>query len=372
MTFGARALIRLGALEHNFERIRAAANGANIIAVVKANAYGHGLTTIALSLPLADCFAVARLSEADALADAGVEKPILLLQGVIDAEERDQALRRGFQLVVYSEWQIRLLEQAQFGSTIVWLKLDSGMHRLGFDPSSAGELVARLNRCRAVDEVRLMTHLANADDREDKTTERQVEVFRELSKGFDGHISIANSPGLLGWPDTVTAGHPVSKSWVRAGICLYGVSPFPGTCGAEIGLQPVMEFSCRLIDVRPVQAAEPIGYGGTWHAPAEGTVLGVISAGYGDGYSRFLGSGTPVLVDGRRVYVAGRISMDMATVDLGRGATDEIGAGVTLWGEDLPVEEVAAHAGTVPYQLLAGVTNRERRVILDRTGCIRP
>lgn len=363
MTFGARASISLGALSHNYNRLCDLACGANIMAVVKANAYGHGLTTIAQSLPQAGSFAVARISEAVALVESGIRQPIVLLQGALDVEERDEALRRKFQLVVHNERQIRLLEEATSGSTTVWLKLDSGMHRLGFDSAVAKKSLTRLGRCRAVDEVRLMTHLANADDRQDEVTKRQIDVFRQLSDDFGGQLSVANSPGLLAWPEAVTAGQEASKSWVRAGLCLYGVSPFANTRGADFGLRPVMHFSCRLIDVKPVSANAPVGYGGAWTAPSGGTVLGVISAGYGDGYSRFLPSGAPVMVNGRRVRLAGRISMDMATVDLGPNAVDEVGDAVTLWGDELPVEEIAAHAGTIPYQLLSGVTHRERCVV---------
>ena len=364
MSFGARALIRLGALRHNFQRIRDTASGAKVMAVVKANAYGHGLTTVAKGLPHADSFAVARHPEAVALADSGIEQPIVLLEGVIDADELRDALRRGFELVVHCERQIELLEEAGAGSAVVWLKLDTGMHRLGFDPGSIAALMRRLQNCRAVGEIRFMSHLANADDRTDDTTDRQIDLFRRILTGFEGHVSIANSPGLLAWPRAITAGHDVSRSWVRAGICLYGISPFAGSCGGDFGLEPVMEFSSRLIAVKELKAGERVGYGGSWQAAAD-TVLGVVSVGYGDGYSRFLPSGTPLLVDGRRVTLAGRISMDMATVDLGCGAADKVGAPVTLWGPGLPVEEVAAHAGTIAYQLLCGVTHREQSEISD-------
>jgi alanine racemase len=358
VSFGARAHICLGALKHNFQRIRAAAKGAKVMAIVKANAYGHGLATVAMNLPDADSFAVARYSEAIALADAGITKPIVLLQGVIDADELEDALRRRFELVVHCDRQIELLREAAVGSATVWLKLDTGMRRLGFDPASVEVLLARLHGCAAVGEIRLMTHLANADDRADDTTDRQLDDFRQILKRFNGHISIANSPALLGWPEAITAGHDASRSWVRAGICLYGISPFANSSGSDFDLRPVMQFLSRLIAVKRLRAGESVGYGGTWQAP-EDTRLGIISAGYGDGYSRFLPSGTPVLVNGRRTRLAGRISMDMAAVDLGCDATDEVGAPVTLWGEGLPVEEVAAYAGTIPYQLLCGVTNRE-------------
>lgn len=364
MSFGARALIRLGALKNNFERIREAANGAKVMAVVKANAYGHGLQTVVGNLAQADSFAVARYSEALELDNAGTGKPIVLLKGILDSEELSHALHRGFELVVHCARQVELLERAVAGNATVWLKLDTGMRRLGFEPEQARELIVRLNNCRSVGEVRLMTHLANADDRQDDATSRQVDAFRTILRRFDGAFSIANSAGLLGWPATIAAGHDISRSWIRPGLCLYGVSPFPDSSGGDFGLSPVMEFSSRLIGVKALRTGEAVGYGGTWKAPAP-TTLGIVSAGYGDGYTRFLPSGTPVLVDGRRVALAGRVSMDLAAVDLGADATDEIGAPVTLWGEGLPVEEVAACAGTIPYQLLCGLTHREPKEILE-------
>jgi alanine racemase len=364
VSFGARALIRLGALRNNFERIREAANGAKVMAVVKANAYGHGLRTVVRNLPDADSFGVARYSEALELHDAGTARPIVLLKGILDAEELSDALQRGFEMVVHCIRQVELLERASTGNATVWLKLDTGMHRLGFEPERAEDLIARLKDCRSVGEVRVMTHLANADDKEDDATPRQVAAFRSILRRFDGVFSIANSAGLLGWPETIAAGHDISRSWVRPGLCLYGVSPFPDTAGSDFGLRPVMEFSSKLIGVKALRAGQAVGYGGTWKAPAA-TTLGIMSVGYGDGYTRFLPSGTPVLVDGRRVALAGRISMDMAAVDLGAGATDEVGAPVTLWGEGLPVEEVAAQGATIPYQLLCGLTHREAKEILE-------
>jgi alanine racemase len=364
VSFGARALIRLGALRHNFERIRDAADGAKVMAVIKANAYGHGLQTVAANLPDADSFAVARYSEAVELDDAGIGKPIVLLKGILDSEELTGALKRRFEMVVHCARQVELLEQATSGDATVWLKLDTGMHRLGFGPDAADALIARLSNCRSVREVRLMTHLASADDLQDDATSRQLAAFLPIMRRFHGEISIANSAGILSWPETISAGHDISLAWVRDGLCLYGVSPFPDRNGGDFGLRPVMEFSSKLIGVKPLRAGEAVGYGGTWKAPAA-TMLGIVSAGYGDGYTRFLPSGTPVLVDGRRVTLAGRVSMDMAAVDLGTDATDDVGAPVVLWGEGLPVEEVAAHGGTIPYQLLCGVTHRERSETLD-------
>lgn len=365
MTCGARALIHLDALKSNFDRIRKAANGSRILAVVKADAYGHGLTTVATNLPDADGFAVARIDEALQLHDVGVRKPIMLLEGVTDAEEMQSALQWEFQPVVHCERQVELLEEASAGRTTVWLKIDTGMHRLGVEPRQVAALIERLSACHSVLEVRLMTHLATADNPADAMTSRQLAAFRDALGRFQGDLSVAHSPAIFGWPDSIAACLGSRRSWIRAGICLYGISPFIDGRGGDLGLRPVMEFVTSLIAVKPIRAGDRVGYGGTWEA-SEDTMLGIFGAGYGDGYSRFIPSGAPVLVNGRRARLAGRISMDMAAIDLGPGATDEVGAPVTLWGEGLPVEEVAASAGTIPYQLVCGVTSRVRRVPVNR------
>lgn len=361
VTCGARALIRLDALRSNFNQIREAAKGARILAVVKADAYGHGLATVAGHLPDADGFAVARIDEAMQLHAAGVRRPIVLLEGVTDAEEMQSALQRNFEPVVHCEHQVELLEQASSGSANVWLKIDTGMRRLGVEPERAAVLIERLGACRSVSSIRLMTHLATADDLADAMTTRQLGAFRASLGGFDGEISVANSPAIFGWSEAIALGFEPQKTWLRAGICLYGISPFADRCGSDLGLRPVMELATGLIAVKPIRAGDRVGYGATWQA-VEDTVLGIFAAGYGDGYSRFIPSGTPVLVNGRRVPLAGRVSMDMAAVDLGPGAKDRIGAPVTLWGEGLPVEEIAACAGTIPYQLVCGVTSRTPRL----------
>jgi alanine racemase len=350
------ARIRVDALQNNYQRLRAAAGGASCIAVIKGNAYGHGLLTVAGALPDADGFAVARLADALALSEAGIRQPIVLLGGVYDASELAVAVDNGFEVVVHCRPQLELLEAAAPGRAVVWLEVDTGMHRLGLDPEECAAALRRLRKCNAVGELRLMTHLACADDRHDPRTDQQVARFRSLLDSFDGAISVANSPGLLAWPDSVCAGVDPGRSSVRCGIALYGISPFAGTTGADFGLRPVMHFEAGLIGVKSVRAGDCVGYGATWTARRD-TVIGIIAAGYGDGYTRFLPSGTPVLVNGRRAELAGRVSMDLAAVDLGPDGTDRIGDRVTLWGDGLPVEEVAESAGTIPYTLVCGVKN---------------
>jgi alanine racemase len=358
VSFGARAVIRLAAIRNNLAIIRNLTGAARIVAVIKANAYGHGLVAVARQLPTADSFAVARLSEAVRLREAGIEQPVILLEGAFTPRELDESLARKLELVVHCEAQLAMLEARQRGDAVVWLKVDTGMHRLGFEAREVARLQARLARCPAVREVRLMTHLANADDRGDERTKLQIDRFAALLDSFDGDFSIANSAGILGWPEAISGTAEASRSWVRAGIALYGVSPFRGTVGAEFGLQAAMNLEARIIAVKAIGKGVAVGYGGYWRAPRD-TVLGIVSAGYGDGYSRFLPSGTPVLVNGREAALAGRISMDTAAIDLGPDSKDAVGDSITLWGEALPVEKVAACAGTIPYTLLAGVMHRD-------------
>ena len=362
MTFGARAVIRLGALKHNLKVIREMAPGTRVMAVIKANAYGHGMLEVAKALADADSFAVARTSEARALREADIDSPIVILEGVFTGEELDMAIDAGFEIVVHCIEQFELLEQLESGQLTVWLKFDTGMNRLGFRVSEAEVLINRARECGAIGELRLMSHLANANDRQDDKTADQLSLFQSIADGFDGDVSIANSPGLFGWPESIPK--PSGDIWIRPGISLYGISPFDGTSGVDLGLRPVMQLESRLISVKTINAGDPVGYGGTWAAEQD-SLIGVVAAGYGDGYSHFLPSGTPVLVNNRRVPLAGGVSMDMIAIDLGPGASDKVGDPVLLWGDGLPVEEIARYAGTIPYQLVCGVLNREPRMVVD-------
>ena len=366
MSFGARALIRLGALNHNLNVIKQRAPGASIMAVVKANAYGHGLTVVAGALHSADSLAVARLPEAFSLREAGISSPLVLLSGVYSSVELVTACNMGCELVVHNNDQLELLEAESGLNATVWLKIDTGMRRLGFPVEQAGEVIERLRRCEAVSELRLMTHLANADDESDPKTSRQLDRFSTIARNFEGDVSISNSGGIFGWPESVKPPYAsaAGRVWIRPGIAMYGVSPFADKTGVELGLQAVMQFESRLIDIKPVRRGESVGYGGHWVAERD-SVLGIVSAGYGDGYTRYLPSGTPVLINGRQVPIAGAVSMDMTAVDLGSGSQDKVGDSVVLWGDDLPVEHIAKHANTVPYQLVCGIMNREQSTIVD-------
>ena len=361
MSFGARALIRLGALGHNLNLIRSAAPGAKVMAVIKANAYGHGMEAVALQLADVDAFAVARLPEALRLRAAGIDKTIVLLSGVMSNDELLQSADQGFEIVVHCHEQIKLLSAYRGTPATVWLKFDTGMNRLGFQPHAAAELMATLSANESVAELRLMTHLASADGQSEATTQTQVNLFRDVTNGFAGAVSVANSPAMLGWPDVANAASVLGFTgdhWIRPGIALFGISPFADRSAVDLGLKAVMQFEARLISKKPLLAGSCVGYKGRYTNDTDST-LGIISAGYGDGYSRHFRDATPVLINGRRVPLIGNVSMDMIAVDLGPDAQDAVGDIATLWGDGLPVEEVAPWADAIPYELVCGVTNRE-------------
>jgi alanine racemase len=367
VSVGARVLIRLGAIRHNFQLIKERARDARIMAVIKANGYGHGMLQVTQCLDDVDCLAIARLTEAEQLRAAGIETPIALLTGVLSEEDLPRALELDLQLAVHTAAQIDWLDNYGKANATIWLKIDTGMNRLGFRPHEATEMIARVQQCAAVSELKLMTHFASADDVEDRTTASQIARFSEIADAFDGDISIANSAAIFAWQDELDAiarNRGDGRLWVRPGLALYGISPFPDKCGADLGLSPAMRFESRLVAVKPLRKGEGVGYGGTWHSGRD-TMLGIVAAGYGDGYTRFIPAGSPIIVNGRRVKIAGLVSMDLTAVDLGPEANDQPGDPVLLWGDELPVEEVAIHAGTIPYQLVCGVSHRESCVFED-------
>lgn len=352
MTRAARATVDTAALQHNLRVARRLAPRARVMAVIKANAYGHGLVGTARALRDADALAVARIEEAVALREAGLEQRIVLLEGAFEASQLPLAASLGLELVVHSPEQLAMVEGAQLPRPVqVWLKLDTGMNRLGFPPGAARAGALRLAACPMVaPPVRLMTHLACADERDAPVTARQLALFKEALGDLPGERSVANSAGLL-WREDSHA------DWVRPGILLYGVSPFADQSGADHGLRPAMQLLSTIIALRTVHRGERVGYGGVWTARDDARIA-IAAIGYGDGYPRALGSGTPVLVRGRRAPLAGRISMDMIAVDVTLVPDARVGDEVTLWGPGLPVEELARIAGTIPYELLCGVTQR--------------
>jgi alanine racemase len=334
------------------------------MAVIKANAYGHGLLPVANCLGNADCLAVARLSEAVALRSAGIDRPIVLLGGVFSETDLGRAVELELQLGVHNELQVEWLERCGQAATMIWLKIDTGMNRLGFRPHEVPHLIDRLRSCAAVAGLGLVTHFASADDLHADTTTAQITQFKKIVDGFDGDISIANSAAILDWGkdlEVFAKQRSNGRFWVRPGLALYGISPFADRCGADLGLQAAMRFESQLVAVKALGKGEAVGYGGTWKSDRD-TVLGIAAVGYGDGYSRFIPSGTPLIVNDRRVQTAGLVSMDLTEIDLGPGATDRVGDPVLLWGDELPVEEVAKHAATIPYQLVCGISDRVERV----------
>jgi len=359
MSRAAHAVIDLDALRHNLQRARAADPEARQFLVIKADAYGHGLLPVAQALNDADGFAVASLEEALVLREAGIHQPVLLLEGFFHPDELAKIQQYRLDIVVHHAAQLDALESLVRQQDIVkpvnvWLKVNTGMHRLGFAMASVSAAWARLSTCDAVNQPpRLMTHLACADDFHSTRTQQQIDAFNRVLPGVQAERSIANSAGILGWLGS-------RADIARPGILLYGVSPFLNETGAERRLRPVMTLRSELIAINVCQAGDAVGYGGHWVCP-ESMSVGVVGIGYGDGYPRHAPTGTPVLVNGVEVPLVGRVSMDMICVDL-RGLPDaQIGDEVVLWGEGLPAETVARAAGTIAYELFCSVTARVPR-----------
>ncbi len=348
------AEINLKALVHNVNVIRGMVPESKIVAVVKANAYGHGLYTVADTLKdQVDAFAVARIDEALSLRQRGIKKPIILLEGFF--EQADVPLIAQYDLLtaVHDLEQVEAIEKAQVEKPIgCWMKIDVGMHRLGASPDEISEMKSRLESCPNVKQpLGLISHLSVADTPEFFDYNReQIDYFLEVAKDFKGDLCLANSAGILFWPKSHT-------KWVRPGVILYGISPFADRVGSDFQLEPVMTLRSSLIAIRKIKKGAKVGYGAAWTAPCD-TTLGIVSTGYGDGYPRTAPNGTPVWVNGRIVPSVGHVCMDMMFVDLGPNAQDKIGDKVVLWGKEVPVEKVAALCGTIPYELVCHIMPR--------------
>ncbi|RJX76469.1 alanine racemase [Pseudomonas sp. LS-2] len=344
----ARALIDLSALRHNYQLAREAA-GAKALAVIKADAYGHGAVRVAQALETeADGFAVACIEEALELRQAGIKAPVLLLEGFFEADELPLIVEHDFWCVVHSLWQLDAIEQASVSKPLnIWLKMDSGMHRVGIHPTDFQSAYQRLQASAKVANVVLMSHFARADELDSSRTEEQLAIFQSAREGLGTQISLRNSPGVMGWPN-------VPSDWVRPGIMLYGATPFDQPQSVADRLQAVMTLESKVICVRELPAGEPVGYGGAF-VTDRNMRIGVVAMGYADGYPRQAPTGTPVMVDGRPSRLLGRVSMDMLCVDL----TDVPGAGlgsrVELWGKNVLASDVAASAGTIPYQIFCNL-----------------
>lgn len=351
----ATAVIDLKALANNYQEIKNCAPQSKVLAVLKANAYGHGLQRIAKALPQADAFGVARIGEAVLLREAGIKQPIVLLEGFFSTSELLLIAEHKLETVIHNDFQLNAITKYKLETPLkVWLKIDTGMHRLGINPNEFEHFFDTLTASKNVQRsIVLMSHLGCADDTGNNITRIQAELFNQISVNDSVERSLANSAGICSWPDT-------HYDWVRPGLMLYGVSsmlPSNVQTKESYNISPVMTLKSSLISVRKIGAGEPVGYGGTW-ASSQTTTIGVIAIGYGDGYPRHAINGTPVFINGRIVPLIGRVSMDMITVDLGELSTDEVGDEVVLWGADLPVEKVAEYATTIPYELLCNISRR--------------
>jgi len=348
-----RAYIDGDAARHNLQRVRAMAGQSSVMAVVKANGYGHGVERMAHALNAADAFAVASIDEALELRRAGIEHPIILLEGVFTHEEFSVVAQENLGVVLHSWQQLEMLEIAHLSASIViWLKVDTGMHRLGFSPDEVLDVWSRLHVLSdRIASVRLMTHFAAADESDSVLTELQMTRFHAVRQSLPSTLltSLANSAAIVHYPQA-------HGDWIRPGIMLYGVSPC-ALSAATLGLRPVMTLVSRVIAVKTVSAGECIGYGGRWCVPVD-TRIAIVAAGYGDGYPRHAPSGTQVLINGQSAPLVGRVSMDMITIDISALSDVQVDDPVILWGERLPVEQLAQQAGTIAYELLCGVTKR--------------
>ncbi|HEX6833847.1 MAG TPA: alanine racemase [Rudaea sp.] len=346
------ATIHLGALRRNLVRVRERANGAKVMAVVKADGYGHGLERVARALSDADAFGVAAIGDGLRLRAAGIRNRIVVLSGPDEAADLAEFRRLALDAVIHHESQLAWLQADRDARPLrVWLKIDTGMHRLGFAPERVPEVHARLRALANVDpDIVLMTHFAASDEFDSAMTPDQIARFDAAVATLPGARSLANSAAVLGWP-------AARGDWVRAGGLLYGLSVVEGKSGADLGFEPAMTLSSKLIAVNTVRRGERIGYAASWECP-EDMRVGVAAIGYGDGYPRSARAGTPVLIGGARAAIAGRVSMDLVTIDLRGVPGANVGDRVVLWGGGLPIEEIAAHAGTISYDLTCGMTKR--------------
>ncbi|KZN14945.1 alanine racemase [Marinomonas sp. TW1] len=348
------ASIDLDAILYNYQFAKKLQPSCKAFAVVKSNAYGHGAVPVAQHLDKeVDAFAVAAIEEAIELRDAGIESPIMLLEGVFEPLEWQLCEQHGFWSALENEQQLAGLLESQSKIGKVFVKLDSGMHRLGVDKAEANNLVVQLRQSGLVDDVLLMTHFSCADDLSDLTTMEQLAYFESARRDIgDIEASVANSAAIMKW--SVPEG-----GWIRPGIMLYGISPFAGVAGVQLGLKPAMTLSSKIISVRHLQKGDQVGYGRTYQAE-QAHQLATIAVGYGDGYPRVTENGAPVRIAGEAGYLAGRVSMDMITVRLPDDSdmVMELGQEVVLWGGDVPVEEVADYAGTIGYEVVTRMTSR--------------
>lgn len=352
--------IDLAAIKHNLQQVKTFAPTSKVIAMVKANAYGHGAAEVSLAIAeQVDMFGVCCLEEALQLREHGIQHSILLIEGCFEASEYKQAIMAGCECVIHSMLQVKeLLNLSSVMKLKVWLKVDSGMHRLGLTPHEFIEAYQLLHTSEMIESIQLLSHFSSADDQDKTSALTQLTLLQSLIKtqiaqGHNMPVSLANSAALL----TLEQSH---YDWVRPGIMLYGISPFRSNMSCPADLQPVMSFTSKVIALRNIEIGESVGYGDAWTAKRR-SLIATIAVGYGDGYPRTASSGTPVLVNGQRGELVGRVSMDMICVDVTDLLSVNINDPVELWGKNLAVNEVAEHAGTLGYELVTRMTGRVRR-----------
>jgi len=359
-----QAIINLTALKDNYQRIDNLANNSATIAVIKADAYGHGAIEIAKSLDsLVPAFAVAFIDEAIALQAAGIKSPILILEGPLTASDLALAQQHNFWLMLHNIDQISWLMQQQTPySSKLWLKVDTGMHRLGFMPEELAEIMPKVMACLLVEqqkELVLCSHFSNSEEKNNPKTLQQIQRFDVINEAYNCQSSLANSGGIIHWPES-------HRHFNRLGIGLYGINPVQSShclnnndsiAVTDVALTPVMTLQSSIIGLRKIAKGDCVGYGETWQAKRI-SVIATVAIGYADGYPRNAKAGTPVLINNQIAPLAGRVSMDMITVDVTDLTDINLGDKVELWGNNLPVETIAEHLETISYELLTRVSSR--------------
>lgn len=350
--------IRPNALMHNISYLRRLAPNSKLLAVVKANAYGHGVCDLIPELHCADAVGVCCLEEALSLQQSGFSKPILILEGFFDQSELSLIDVSRFWTVIRDWTQLKLLQRHSFKNQLhYWLKFNTGMNRLGFKPDDYTDILSLISDNSLIPQPAvMMTHFACADLFDHDFTKKQIGIFLEMLGQHSYSLSMANSAAILKWPES-------HGQWIRPGLALYGVSPFLQTTGLDIGLQPVMSLKSEIIAIQSCEKGDIIGYGATYRCEKP-MKIGVVAMGYADGYPQQAQNGTPVMVQGRQTYIVGRVSMDMITIDLTDFSDINIGESVTLWGDELPIEQIALNAKTSPYELMCRINNRVQRRII--------
>lgn len=356
MSRPAKVSIDVNAFLHNLNVAKQYAGSAIVMPMVKANAYGHGIEALISALKQADAIGVSCLEEALELREAGCKQTIALMEGFFHQDELPTIAHHQFEIVIHSPWQLKALKKFKTENPLqVWVKINTGMNRIGLSLKDFNQCMSDIKHISSIKKtINLMTHFSDADDSQNPKTKKQLEQFNAVTQNYSGLKSTANSAALINYPES-------HFDRVRPGIMLYGISPFMDKTGLELGLKPVMHLGSEIIALNHCKKGETIGYGSTWTCP-ESMPVGVVAMGYGDGYPRHAKRGTPVLVNGVKVPLIGRVSMDMLTVDLRQYPQGKIGDPVTLWGPDLPVEKVATCADTIAYELVCAINTSSIRL----------